>query len=642
MTTAAIAAAMAVFAGVASAQTYCVAPATGCAVDEPGLQIALDDAGNHAGADTVRLGSATYTTTNNNGFTYTDPGSGDPISIAGASAPGASKIAVAAPGVVPAGMTDYRGLTISNLGGQSSLSDLSIELPTPLVVVPASFPENQHYRAFSDQSNTQVSNVTISSPAGAPIYATGIDSVNSGTQIADSTMSLGSGGANYPSYGVDETNVNPVDMTIARTTIVSDQPLRYTNADPAAELDIDRSILRPRQVGIAATASTVLVFNTLIDLGANAGGVAFDVGFENQNSATASAVGGDGLTVVGSGNGQTGLSVHASTDNTDPLHPEFVDTATTNLLDTVIDLRGTNPIAVNRNDDADGTANVNIDYSSLDATTNSESDGTATTPGATTLGAHNLSPVSSPSGFNDFAGGNYRLDAGSALIDVGFPVDPGPGALDLGGSPRLNDGDGLCPMVRDIGAYEAAGSILDCTPPETTITSGPSGPTTNRRPSFGFSSETGATFECSLDGAVFAACTSPIAPATPLGDGPHTFAVRASDNASPNPPNTDPTPATRSFTVDATGPSATATGRAKVKTKKKRAKAVFTLTASEPGASFQCKVDNGPLVACASPFTTTGLKLGPHTFKATASDALGNTGQVATLGFKIVKKKKKQ
>jgi hypothetical protein len=264
-------------------------------------------------------------------------------------------------------------------------------------------------------------------------------------------VTLGSGGnSNYPSYGVDETNVNPVDMTISRTTIDSDQPVRYGNADPAAELDIDRSTLRARQLGIAAAPGAVQVTNSLIDLGANANAVAIDSGYENQNSATATAVGGDGLTIVGSGNDQVGLSVHAATDNTDPLQ---VDTATATLLDTVIDLRGANPVAVNRNDDFDGTANVNIDYSSLDATTISESDGVATLPGDTTLGTHNLTPQPD-SGFGDFASGVFRLAPSSALIDVGNPAPPQPGAVDHDGNARAVLGKAGCTPRRDIGAYE--------------------------------------------------------------------------------------------------------------------------------------------------------------------------------------------
>ena len=57
-------------------------------------------------------------------------------------------------------------------------------------------------------------------------------------------------------------------------------------------------------------------------------------------------------------------------------------------------------------------------------------------------------------------------------------------------------------------------------------------------------SEPGSTFRCSLDGAAFTACTSPMQ-YTGLSPGPHAFRVRATDPGH----NTDPTPATRSWTV---------------------------------------------------------------------------------------------
>jgi hypothetical protein len=89
------------------------------------------------------------------------------------------------------------------------------------------------------------------------------------------------------------------------------------------------------------------------------------------------------------------------------------------------------------------------------------------------------------------------------------------------------------------------GIAVDTNPPQTSVVSGPAGTTTDTRPSFTFSStEPGSTFECSLDGAPFTACTSPyVAPA--LAAGAHTFHVRARDAAG----NTDATPASRTFTV---------------------------------------------------------------------------------------------
>ena len=87
---------------------------------------------------------------------------------------------------------------------------------------------------------------------------------------------------------------------------------------------------------------------------------------------------------------------------------------------------------------------------------------------------------------------------------------------------------------------------VDTVEPDTAIDSGPSGTVSDSTPSMGFSSpEAGATFECSVDGAAFSACASPLE-LGPLSQGDHDFEVRASDAAG----NTDATPASRSFTVD--------------------------------------------------------------------------------------------
>ncbi|MGH9888844.1 MAG: hypothetical protein ACREBE_25150, partial [bacterium] len=94
----------------------------------------------------------------------------------------------------------------------------------------------------------------------------------------------------------------------------------------------------------------------------------------------------------------------------------------------------------------------------------------------------------------------------------------------------------------------------------------------------------GATFQCALDSAAFAACTSPRAYSS-LTEGAHTFAVRVRDAVG----NFDPSPATRNWTVDLTPPTTTITagpsGLVPV------ASASFTFNASEADVSFACSTD---------------------------------------------------
>jgi hypothetical protein len=86
---------------------------------------------------------------------------------------------------------------------------------------------------------------------------------------------------------------------------------------------------------------------------------------------------------------------------------------------------------------------------------------------------------------------------------------------------------------------------VDTTSPQTTINTGPSGTVTSPTATFTFSAnESGSTFQCQLDTAPFAACTSPTT-YSGLIAGSHTFRVRATDPAG----NTDASPATRTWTV---------------------------------------------------------------------------------------------
>jgi hypothetical protein len=159
---------------------------------------------------------------------------------------------------------------------------------------------------------------------------------------------------------------------------------------------------------------------------------------------------------------------------------------------------------------------------------------------------------------------------------------------------------------------------IDTVVPDTTITAGPSGTTTGPATSFSFTgTKAGVTFTCSLDGAPFTACTSPKA-LSALADGAHTYAVRATDPAG----NTDASPASRSWTVDATppviafyrGPDATWPSTS----------ASFASADSEDVTARQCRLDAGAWQNCTGQVTVTGLSQGTHTYQMRANDLVGN------------------
>jgi hypothetical protein len=164
----------------------------------------------------------------------------------------------------------------------------------------------------------------------------------------------------------------------------------------------------------------------------------------------------------------------------------------------------------------------------------------------------------------------------------------------------------------------------DTTPPDTTITSGPSGSTTATSVSVAFTStESGSTFECKLDAGAYGACTSPKA-YSGLSVASHTVSVRAIDAAA----NVDASPAARTWTVtppaaDTTPPDTTITSGPSGSTTATSASVAFTST--ESGSTFECKLDAGAYGVCTSPKAYTGLVAGSHTVSVRAIDAASNT-----------------
>jgi hypothetical protein len=173
-----------------------------------------------------------------------------------------------------------------------------------------------------------------------------------------------------------------------------------------------------------------------------------------------------------------------------------------------------------------------------------------------------------------------------------------------------------------IDTYAYDDQPTDVTAPSTAISSAPNPLTSNTSATFDFTSNEAGTFECSMDGAPYAACSgSGTHTVNGLADGPHTFGVRAVDLAG----NADPTPATASFTVDATAPDTLITAGPATGTTTADSRPTFEFDSTEGGSTFQCNVDSAGFVPCSSPLTTATLGEGARTFAVRATDAAGNT-----------------
>jgi uncharacterized delta-60 repeat protein len=185
------------------------------------------------------------------------------------------------------------------------------------------------------------------------------------------------------------------------------------------------------------------------------------------------------------------------------------------------------------------------------------------------------------------------------------------------------------------GNWSLAARTITVTPLETTLnswTNSPSPPNVT----FGFeSSKPKSTFQCKLDEGPFQACNS-YKLYSGLSHGEHTFYVRAIDSAG----NVDPTPATRTWTVDARGPEVTITSGPSGTVSAGSAR--FEFSTDEPAHRLLCELDNGGENYCASPVEYSNLASGEHTFYVQAVDEFGNQGPIVSRTWTVAPEITKQ
>jgi len=210
---------------------------------------------------------------------------------------------------------------------------------------------------------------------------------------------------------------------------------------------------------------------------------------------------------------------------------------------------------------------------------------------------------------------------------------------------------GLLPLPAGVNsvqvrATDAAGNVttvtrqftVDVTPPLTTINNpkpgGVLGRTKDRVTTFNFSSEAGAQFKCSADGAPFTSCSSPHTYTLPqFTDGMHTFAVKATDAAG----NEESAPQTHSWILDTLAPNKpfiTGPNNGTVTTDNKpqisgTAEMLTTVTVRVNGNVLDTVTTDGSAnwlfdFPVSGSGLLAGLPDGTHVLTATAVDSVGN------------------
>lgn len=624
--------------GGAGATVYCVpdlAVDGSCETAHADVQAALTAADANVGNDTVRIGVGTFTAPTSDGFTYTTANGS--VAIIGS---GEAQTTVDIPADTSGDFTINNVFLIDASGGGSSVSNLTVALPTPAMT-----DMSDQYRTIEANSLT-ANDVTVTAPATLPNgYGFWL---NTGTSTLDEVT------VDFPSPGAENAVITTSNsaVEIEDSSLTADVPVSLRGTGVTNTIT-RTTIVTVGTRGVDLSKGALELENSLIDLGGlSSTGVDVEDPVDGTQPVVANI---EGSSIVNGGSNSTGIRTRADSDG-EPLVDVGTDmtthgeSATTNLDSSLIHDDVETPLRIEA--DRGETATVTTTYSNYNTlptviTSDLTAGGGIGTAVLNESDRTNFDPM-----FVDEMNGDYHLTQDSQLIDRGNPAAPDPGDQDIDGDAREIFGKDGCGPRRDIGSDEfvpaMAPTLLDCIPPETTIQTGPSGPIADNTPSFTFSSEAGATFQCSLNAAAPAAC--PASYTTPvLPDGVYTLSVQAIDASM----NVDPTAATRSFTVDTTAPDTTASGPAKLKlkqqkkkkTKKKKRKTVtatYALGSTEPGSSLQCSLNGAAFAPCGASHSV-ALKKGTHTLSVRATDALGNVDATpASVTTRVVKKKPKR
>lgn len=396
--------------GVASAGTFCVKPATGCAAvdtfEQTELQNALDTAASDGEASTIRLGAATYTNTSAVPFSVKDVNNTDPTTVVGAGRGQTVLTTSNAADVlrtdVATGITTIRDLTVRATPGAMHRG----------IVGPTS-------GAARGLTLERVDVLNPDQPAGV-----GADNVVSGAtfQWIGGTSVAGASG-----IGLRLTGGN---ISLVRDVAI-DAGIGVATGFSALPVLLDRLRITARTTGVVITRAAT-VRDSVVRIDAPAASLS---GIDVQSGDSGYTANILNTTLIGPPDGSAaanlrGVGVRAAVNNT--------DTTQVFLERSIISGFG---LSIRREQsNAGGSMSVTTRRSAYDS-----SPAKVTSGGGGSLVQDALAPS-----FGFVSDSDPRLRFDSPLIDVGEPPAfvASPGELDLGGDPRE-----VGPAA-DVGAFE--------------------------------------------------------------------------------------------------------------------------------------------------------------------------------------------
>ena len=418
-------------------------------------------------------------------------------------------------------------------------------------------------------SNSRLADNSTSAEGGALYSDSGTLTILGSTLTGNSAYS---GGALYTDDDAD--NAGPSDVVIRNSTIDDNEAVSYSGGaayfdDQTDSVLIEGSTISDNtaddngggirfygpEVGAATLRDSTVSGNTA---GSDGGGISdygrYDAPIVIQNSTVAD----NDATTYGGGIYREG------SDNTSYPGNDTVTLSSAIVAGNTVGATGAGPDLY---DGGSTDGSFTVGFSLIGTTPDPlEANVVQSPPGSNLIGVNpQLGPLANNGGPTE----TQRPATASRVVDAGIANGL---SVDQRGFARTTDAPNANASGSDgtdIGAVElqAAAAAID---------TGPDGATRKDRPSFTFSSPSpGATFECQIDGAGFAPCSSPKR-VGPLADGKHLFEVRATSSDGLTGPV-----ASRRFTVDTKVKGASAIAKKTQKQKGKHVKVKVTVGANE-------------------------------------------------------------